>query len=199
MSKTVIYIHGYTGEHGYNPNSTKIQTLKAHCKEHGLDFHNPRYPDHDPKASHQVLTDFIKKVKRKDPHPMLVGTSLGGFWAHRLSNEHSLPSVLVNPAIDPHNTLVRHVTAGRMSSSALKTYEQMQDHTQKAETVKEHRHVLLEAGDTVIDPHKTRSAYEGHAKVKFFEGGNHQFTRHDEIVNSIEELRNNISNHSNHA
>lgn len=199
MSNSVIYIHGYTGEHGYNPNSSKIQAIRKYCDEKGMTLHTPRYPDHDPKASHKHLSNFIAEVKKKDPHPILVGTSLGGYWSHRLSNEHNLPSVLINPAIEPHITLERHVNAGRMTEKSFKDFQKFNDEHASPSSVKEHRHVLLEAGDDVIDPHKTKKLYTGHATVKFFPGGNHMFTRHDEIVKSIDELRHSVSTHHNHA
>jgi predicted esterase YcpF (UPF0227 family) len=199
MSKTVVYLHGYTGEHGYNANSGKIQAIKKYCDANGMEFVNPRYPDHDPKASHKHLSGIISEVKKKDPHPILVGTSLGGYWAHRLSNEHQLPSVLINPAIEPHKSLDRHVNAGRMTPKALKDFEKLNDDHASTSMTKEHRHVLLEAGDDVIDPHKTKKLYTGHATVKMFPEGNHMFTRHDEIVKSIDELKHSVSSHSNHA
>lgn len=198
MSKSVIYIHGYTGEHGRNPNSSKVQALEAHCKKQGLHFTAPQYPDHDPVKAHDHLTSVINNAKKKDPHPILVGTSLGGFWAHHLSNQHHLPSVIVNPAIDPGTSLKRHADAGRMTQQALRSYSKFKNNHSKPSVVKEHRHVLLEKGDKLLSSEQTRKAYEGNAEVRMFPGGNHQFTRHGEIIKSIDELRHSVSSHGNH-
>lgn len=199
MFKHIVYIHGYTGEHGHNPNSSKIEHLRNYASQGGYVLHTPRYPDHDPKEAHKFLTDYVNKVKKKDPHAVLVGTSMGGYWAHRLSNEHKLPSVIVNPAIEPHMTLARHVKAGRVTQSALNHYKNLIDHHSALSTVHEPRMVLLEKGDNVIDPNKTAKAYKGHADVRMFEGGNHQFTRHNEIGNALSEIQNTVTGHMNHA
>lgn len=199
MFKHIVYIHGYTGEFGHNPNSQKILHLQQYAKKNGYTLHTPRYPDHDPREAHKFLTDYVTQVKKKDPHAVLVGTSLGGYWAHRLSNEHKLPSVVINPAIEPHTTLDRHVKAGRMTPDAFKHYKKLIDHHSSLSTVHEPRMVLLEKGDTVIDPNKTAKAYKGHADVRMFEGGNHQFSRHNEIGNALSEIQNTVTGHMNHA
>ena len=199
MFKHIVCIHGYTGEHGHNPNSSKIEHLRNYAAQGGYVLHTPHYPDHDPEEAHKFLTDYVNKVKKKDPHAVLVGTSMGGYWAHRLSNEHKLPSVIVNPATEPYVTLGRHVKAGRMTQSSLNRYKKLIDHHSAPSTVHEPRMVLLEKGDTMIDPNRTAKAYKGHADVRMFEGGNHQFSRHNEISNALSEIQNTVTGHMNHA
>lgn len=199
MFKHIVYIHGYTGEFGHNPNSTKIQKLREYANTNGYTLHTPHYPDHDPEQAHKFLTDYVSKVKAKDPHAVLVGTSMGGYWAHRLSNEHKLPSVIVNPAIEPHKTLARHVEAGRITPKAFANYKKFNDEHTSHSTVHEPRIVLLEKGDTVINPEKTAKAYKGHADVRMFPDGNHQFTRHNEIHNALSDIQNTVVEHMNHA
>jgi predicted esterase YcpF (UPF0227 family) len=196
MFKHIVYIHGFTGEHGYNGKSSKIEALQKYADSKGLTLHSHQYPDKDPHEAHAHLTKHIEAVKKKDPHALIVGTSLGGYWAHRLSNEHKLPSIIVNPAIDPHETLAHHVGKS-ITQKNLDAYKHFNDHHAKHSTVHEPRIVMLEKGDNVIDPHKTAKAYAGHAHVKMFDGGNHQFTRHNEITKAAEELRHTIVHHAN--
>lgn len=194
MFKNIVYIHGYTGDHGYNKNSPKVAELQRYADHKGVKLHAEQYPDKDPHEAYAELSNRVKKLVATGDHPLLVGTSMGGFWAHRLSNEHSLPSIIINPAREPTKTLQRHVGKNGLSQVHVDSYKDFLDEHHDAKRVHAPRIVLLEKGDDVLDSAKTAREYKGHADVRVFPGGNHPFTRHAEITKAAEELHNTIVN-----
>lgn len=56
------------------------------------------------------MLSLIDSVASKNPHDqdtVLVGSSLGGYFATLLSNHTGCPALLLNPSIQPHQTLQR--------------------------------------------------------------------------------------------
>ena len=87
----ILNIHGY---HGSQKNSAYTA-----LKELGCDLISPPI-DYDETSPENILgrLRYILADRRPD---VIVGTSLGGFFAAVLSAEHDLPAILVNPCLMP--------------------------------------------------------------------------------------------------
>lgn len=96
----IIYIHGLNSDHTAN----KGKILDEFCQKNfpQIKVHRPNLNDH-PDQVVKLLKDLIAK----DPDTGLVGSSLGGFFATLMSNETGKKAVLLNPSVEPHNTLKR--------------------------------------------------------------------------------------------
>ncbi|MGC3292827.1 YqiA/YcfP family alpha/beta fold hydrolase, partial [Pseudomonas aeruginosa] len=57
---------------------------------------------HQPPQAFAELERAIPELGR----PVLVGSSLGGFYATHLAERHGLAAFLVNPAVAPHRSFV---------------------------------------------------------------------------------------------
>jgi len=96
----IIYIHGFRG----SGNSNKANELK---RVFGEDFvFSPTLPV-SPKESIELLNEFLK-TNENYPH-ILIGSSLGGFYAHYLYSKHDTPTLLINPSFDPYNVLENQI------------------------------------------------------------------------------------------
>ena len=103
----IIYIHGLDSD----ANSIKDSLLEEYCRQYDPDIKVLR-PDLN-KTPDQVfdqmlsLIDSVASKNSHDQNTVLVGSSLGGYFATLLSNHTGCPALLLNPSIQPHQTLQR--------------------------------------------------------------------------------------------
>ncbi|QXH36277.1 YqiA/YcfP family alpha/beta fold hydrolase [Pseudomonas muyukensis] len=95
MSGSILYIHGFNS----SPLSTKARQLEAVMQRLGL-AEQLRVPalHHHPRQAIAQLEAAIGELGA----PLLVGSSLGGYYATHLAERHGLKALLVNPAVAPH-------------------------------------------------------------------------------------------------
>lgn len=98
----IIYFHGL----GSEANCEKTIMLK----KAGFDVYAPEI-DIDPVIAERRLTSFIINVIA-DTHigepVVFVGTSLGAFWAARMNKHFEAYTVLINPRLRPHESLLKY-------------------------------------------------------------------------------------------
>ncbi|MCM2332103.1 MAG: esterase, partial [Pseudomonas sagittaria] len=89
---TLIYIHGFNS----SPLSLKARELHSAFARCGL-AERLRVPalHHDPRQAIAQLEAEIAAAER----PVLVGSSLGGYYATFLAERHGLKALLINPAV----------------------------------------------------------------------------------------------------
>lgn len=97
---TIIYCHGLASV----GNSEKSELLR--CKFPDDLVLSPDIPV-NPVEALEVLEPLI--LEAKSFPVILVGTSLGGFWAHYLSQVFDVPCVIVNPCTRPSSHLAKYV------------------------------------------------------------------------------------------
>lgn len=99
----IVYIHGLDSD----ANSTKGRLLEDYCQQYHPDIKVLR-PDLN-KSPAQVfaqLTDLVAEFTAASK-TVLVGSSLGGYFATLISNHTGCPVLLLNPSTQPHMTLQR--------------------------------------------------------------------------------------------
>ena len=96
----IVYIHGFNS----SPSSHKSNQLRERLAALGREneFACPALP-HWPREAMALLEHEVAGVAAEKV--TLVGSSLGGFYATYLTEKLGLRSVLVNPAISPHEGL----------------------------------------------------------------------------------------------
>jgi len=96
----IIYIHGFNSA-GYGD---KINYLrKAFGDENVI---TPTLP-YNPEKAIKLLEYLVEKLKDDDFY--LVGTSLGGYYALYLTNKYNVPSIIINPSLEPYKSLESQV------------------------------------------------------------------------------------------
>lgn len=96
-----LYLHGFNS----SPQSLKARETADWLRQHAPDsrFHCPALSVH-PALALQQAHDLIAGLPADT---LLIGSSLGGFYAAWLAQQMDRRAVLINPAIEPHLDLAR--------------------------------------------------------------------------------------------
>ena len=154
----IIYLHGFQS----SALSIKGQQIKAFCQQH-TDF-QVYLPDLN-MPPQQVLTHVSDMIAGLD-QVVLIGSSLGGFYATQLVAKHGVPAVLINPAMRPwqlfHDLFgSEHIpyvvnTKWTLDHTHLDQLQQMAlPFVQDADKIL----VLLQQGDEVLDYREAQRYY----------------------------------------
>jgi len=181
-----VYLHGFNS--AYDPVSVKVQALRAIGEVEGVTYNTfNAYP--------RIFAELSEQIPRDEV--VLVGTSLGGFWAAEMAKHFGMPSVIINPAIEPRQALRKYVgqpvvndvtgQSNTLSMGAMESYEGGITRDTFLLPL-----VLLDMGDEVIDAYATRRALEGCPMV-CWDGGSHRFEHMGEAINEIEVYANHCS------
>ena len=98
VAGAIIYIHGFASCGSGN----KVAILRKHFGEDLV-----LAPDLPVSPNHAI--NLLTAMIEQQPIALLIGSSLGGFYAEYLSRLHDVPCVLINPATRPFDTLSRCV------------------------------------------------------------------------------------------
>lgn len=167
MTRPLLYIHGFAS----SAHSHKAQVLRHH-------FPRVFAPSlsHIPTLAIETLEEFLRALPEP---PLLIGSSLGGYYALYLSQRYDLPAVLINPVVqltaplDQVLGMNRHYfdgsqfefTAGHLD--ALRHFACPGARTDKLL-------LMVQLGDELIDHHATINFLPG-ARMEIEEGGNHAY------------------------
>jgi len=132
-----------------------------------------------PKLAMAMLETLIQS--HADKPLLLIGSSLGGYYAQYLGYHFSLPVVLINPALNPIPLLLGSV--GEQTNYYTEEVYQLTEeavyslehYAVDAASMKKPVLVLLDKGDELIDYRVALDAYQQHGTVKCFDGGSHRF------------------------
>ncbi len=169
----ILYIHGFNS----SPASRKAQQLQAAMQRIGLaaQLHMPAL-HHHPRQAMAQLQGVIAELGQ----PVLVGSSLGGYYATHLAMQHGLKALLINPAVMPHERFdgylgeqtnhysgeIWQLTHDHVEALAELAVPAPQDPTQVQ--------VWLQTGDETLDYRAAALYYRGCA-LRIQAGGDHSF------------------------
>lgn len=111
---------------------------------------------------------------------VLVGSSLGGFYANYLAEKYSCKAVLVNPAVYPYN-LLDDFLGEQHNPYSGETYTLNKQHMDQLRALfvanmqrPQNRMVLVQTGDEALD-YRQAEAYFKNANCIVEQGGDHGF------------------------
>lgn len=173
----IYYIHGF----GSTPESSTTQMLREHFTDViGLD-----YDHNDPVLSIcKMIAEINDDASKSDKYPIIVGSSLGGWYAEHLTRYVVADYILYNPSTNPEITLSRH----GLSQDVLYKYKSI---TSPYKFLPTSRSVLLSEDDEIIDYKVALNKYKEIAQVMFTNGG-HRMT--DENMRLIADRINILKN-----
>lgn len=104
----VLYLHGFLS----SPQSLKAQQTLAYCSqaELGERIVIPQL-SHGPSDTIAQLHQLIDEISPENL--VLMGSSLGGYYATYLSEFYQAPAVLINPAVRPYELWESHLGENR--------------------------------------------------------------------------------------
>ena len=184
----IVYLHGFNSL-GWGNKSKTI------AKNYDGEVFAPDYPAHDPDKAITFLQQYLSALKQKNLDTneiLLVGSSMGGFYANWLAQTYGYKCVLINPSITPWVTLTQYIgenskfesnekyTFTKEMLAASKTYA-----FDPANTRKVSRLVLLDKGDELLDYRETENLFKHIAKIITYENGDHRFAHMEEATPEI--------------
>jgi len=123
---------------------------------------------------------FLRREIEQHDITMLIGSSLGGFYASALSAEYGLNAVLINPSVHPYRTLAPFVGTNTFWCSG-EPFEWKRVYLWQLARIAETMRlpdadllVLLQTGDEVLDYTVAADAFRDY-DVVVEPGGNHRF------------------------
>jgi len=182
----ILYLHGFTS----GPQSNKAQALGARMRAHGLGDRllSPQLPA-APADAIALAEDLI----RRHDVSLVVGSSLGGYYATYLAETFDLKGVLVNPAVVAHLSLQQYVGPQRWLYTG-ESFKFTLDHVEQLRAIEipvlakpERFWLLVEEGDETLDYRDAVRRYAG-ARQTVLPGGDHSFTRWNDYLDEIIDL-----------
>lgn len=185
----IVYLHGFNS----GGKSAKATWLRQHLSD--ITVLSPTYPAHMAEAAPRFLREYFATVRREYPQDkrlLLVGSSMGGFWARYLALELGAGMVLINPAMTPATTLLRVVGSNKNEATGeefVLTEEQVRAlarYQAPACDPKVPTLVLLDEADEVLDSRAAEAFYRRCGRVIVYPGGSHRF---DHLAEALPEIR----------
>lgn len=173
MSGSILYIHGFNSA----PASQKASQLSSVMSTLGLSD-QLRVPalHHHPREAMVQLEQAIGELGR----PLLVGSSLGGYYATHLAERHGLKALLVNPAVSPHRMFDGYLGTQK-NLYTDETWELTHDHVAALAELEvpapqdpQRYQVWLQTGDETLD-YRSAQLYYRACALRIQAGGDHGF------------------------
>lgn len=190
MIKNILYLHGFRS----SPLSTKAQIMEKHIINYypHINWWCPQLPP-SPRQACNLIANGIENWQAKNT--AIIGSSLGGFYATWLAEQKGCKAVLLNPSIDPYNSLKDHVGELSTWQNPNDKFEFCQDYVDELHdfyinklTKPENYFAIIAKGDEVLD-WRSSANYYANAQIKLLPKSDHglsDFEDHlDEIINFL--------------
>ena len=185
----IIYLHGFRS----SKKSSKFNILKNMFPKEkviSLDY-SPHIPKLAEAQISKVITDNYHEYDI-----LVIGTSLGGFWARWAAKQFHVKSILINPALHPDKTLSVGISKNYqdLNKDIEVTPENLTSFIDyKVEPSSEtHAIVLLSMDDEIIDAHATNEELSNLHDVICFDSGRHRFNQFENMENVIRQVLNSL-------
>lgn len=170
---TLLYIHGLNS----SALSKKATQLTALMQARGL-AEQLRVPElhHHPRQAIAQLDAAIEELGR----PLLVGSSLGGYYATHLARRHGLKALLINPAVNPHQLFdgflgpQENLYTGERWELTLDHVKALAELEVPAPQDPQRTQVWLQTGDETLDYRRAEAFYRACA-LRIQAGGDHSY------------------------
>ncbi|MDP4983022.1 YqiA/YcfP family alpha/beta fold hydrolase [Pseudoalteromonas tunicata] len=177
--KKVIYIHGFNS----SPLSAKAQLIGQYLSQFNLEYQVPL-------LSHEPLQALVTLEHMLDSNTVLIGSSLGGYFATYLSQKYQLPAVLVNPAVAPF-LLMKDFLGPQYNPYQNYHYQLTMQHVEQLKSLylpdlphPQLLWLLQQSADEVLDFQQAVKYYNNCRQVLEF-GGDHSFIGFERYFSQI--------------
>jgi predicted esterase YcpF (UPF0227 family) len=184
LKRRFIYLHGFNS--GYDSEHAKIKTLEGIGKVSGVTY--------DTYGTHQDILAHLKSCINHSDDLVMIGTSLGGYWAAEIATHLKVPAVIINPCHDPKTMLQKYqgILNTNYVTGVNNTLTQYVIDSYNDNEIKTHIEdgylplVLLDSGDEVISACNTSRVLDGFP-MHIFRGGSHRFNHTAESLPIVQE------------
>lgn len=171
---SILYIHGFNS----SPASLKARQLTRVMRNLGLE-EQLRVPalHHHPRQAVVQLEAAIVGLGR----PLLVGSSLGGYYATFLAERHGLKALLINPAVVPHRLLLGDYLGPQTNFHTGEVWQLTEAHVAALAELEVppprdagRYRVWLQSGDETLDYRRAEAYYQA-CSLDIQAGGDHSY------------------------
>lgn len=175
-STLLVYLHGFRS----SPNSSKAVMTGAAVKglssiQDSYEWYCPQLLE-SPKASMDMVIEYIDRSKFD--RLVVIGSSLGGFYANYLAQKYGCKAVALNPAVRAARELASHVGMSTTYDSQEpfdfrpEYVDQLQSLQVNHITIPSRYFLIAAKGDELLDWKEMVEFYKG-AKQLVLEGSDH--------------------------
>ena len=181
-NRSILYLHGYDS----SSQGEKPQRLRKYCSENRLLI--PDLPL-DPQECLKVCEDTLRTASNDT---IIIGASLGGFYAYYLASKFKKDCLLINPVFNPSQEAKKILEAEeslekkKMILNAANMYLAMESNL-KSLSKPENCFIALGSYDTTVDP-KTSAEYFAHAQIHTYPDGHYLHDHFEKIIDDFEEF-----------
>jgi uncharacterized protein len=185
----LLYLHGFRS----SPQSNKVRILaervaQRNARGAGIDWHCPQLPA-SPTEAMALASGLIDTTGRC----VVIGSSLGGFYAAQLANRFGLPCVLLNPGVRPARDLAPFVGEQHnwhdgqsflFKPEYIDVLRAQEPHAPLLPETAKLAMAIIAKGDEVLDWREMCAAYPA-ATLRLLEGSDHaisEFVDHADAV-----------------
>ena len=183
----ILYIHGFASS-GEGAKATLFKTLACNHPVYAPSLSN--IPD----LAIQTLSECITLCKKSED-PLfstvhIIGSSLGGYYAHYLAYKYRLKAVLINPALYPYNRLssyegmVKNYYDNSHFECHVTHFEMLKKYDVPATVENDNILLLSQKGDEVLD-YREAVGKLGGATMMVQDGGDHTFENITDYLDAI--------------
>lgn len=147
---------------------------------------------------YQNIKDMIIENVETEAPDIIMGLSLGGYFAIDISKELDIPFIALNPSINPKVSMFPYIDVDMFNYVTEETKVLKENTVNSYITIKGHANgiVFLDSGDEVIDANETYEYLKYSSNIHMFVGGSHRFEHLKESIKIIkDELTPRILNH----
>lgn len=180
----LLYLHGFNS----SPLSFKARATFDHCVRLGIAdrIAVPELP-HIPALA---IAQMCEIIEAQTMPVVLMGSSLGGYYATFLAERYGLRAALINPAVNPAALWHEHLGENRNYYSGRR-YTITQEHIQQLReidtaplTQAQNYMLLVQTGDETLDYRLAVDKYKSSTSI-IQPGGSHSFENYEEMLPSI--------------
>jgi len=183
--KTILYLHGFIS----SPASKKAVMLGDYLRGQAPDIEY-LVPDLHHRPARAIAQVQGHCLGRNPVDLLIVGSSLGGFYATVAAEASGCRAVVINPAVHPQNHFGRYLGPQRNLYTGER-FELTREHVAElaaldrpAITRPERYWLIVETADEVLDYREAVAYYAG-AFQSVVQGGDHSLTSFPEFVPDI--------------
>lgn len=163
----IIYIPGFGGK----VNSETFNVIFS--KYPNSIFIN--YDNRNADIAHNQILQELNKVTSKNS--IIIGQSLGGFWAEYFAEKYKFRVVLINPSLEPFESLKKY----NLSKNELQTYIKFKTN----KTIKTGISIIISKNDTIVNPKNVILKYKKAIEILYIEC-NHKLTEFNTLISELE-------------
>jgi predicted esterase YcpF (UPF0227 family) len=180
----ILYLHGFRS----SPASAKVRQLADFLARRGQ---AQALWCHQLPASPRAAIALIEQAIDAAPaRPVLIGSSLGGYYATYLAEKHDLRAVLINPAVhaadllSPYTGVVTNLYTGESFDFTPEHIAELRELWVPELARPQRFWLIVETGDEVLDYREAIARYAG-ARQTVIEGGDHSLQHFPDLLESI--------------